>query len=348
MSSPSHNAKDSRRYLAVSEKRYFDHHAYISFYDFNKNILTPKYLKTVNISEFVYQAIYRKNANHHSGDDKNKAGQEDDQPQKNIVSLSFSSDNKYLAIVLSDKNLDTKALIYDWQTKNKLIASYDFYHQEITKISFNPKDWQQICTSGPNHWRVWRMQESSFKQVPQFQKIRQDRHFTDHCWLGDDKLLVGTQLGELIYVDNFEQKQVIENAYITGGLGQGPIGEDGKVLPPMNVALIKPYSLGFFVASDNGYMALWVRSEENNSTSGKQTFDFIRKWKKDATKNVKILSLDVAPSEDYIAISLENNNIGIVLTKSIGLNEDPNKEIKFDLVCKGFHSGQISSIDIAV
>lgn len=74
MSSPSHNAKDSRRYLAVSEKRYFDHHAYISFYDFNKNILTPKYLKTVNISEFVYQAIYRKNANHHSGDDKNKAG----------------------------------------------------------------------------------------------------------------------------------------------------------------------------------------------------------------------------------------------------------------------------------
>lgn len=116
----------------------------------------------------------------------------------------------------------------------------------------------------------------------------------------------------------------------------------------MNVALIKPYSLGFFVASDNGYMALWVRSEENNSTSGKQTFDFIRKWKKDATKNVKILSLDVAPSEDYIAISLENNNIGIVLTKSIGLNEDPNKEIKFDLVCKGFHSGQISSIDIAV
>jgi hypothetical protein len=46
----------------------------------------------------------------------------------------------------------------------------------------------------------------------------------------------------------------------------------------MNVALIKPYSMGFFVASDNGYMALWVRSEENNSTSGKQTFDFIRKW----------------------------------------------------------------------
>lgn len=35
-------------------------------------------------------------------------------------------------------------------------------------------------------------------------------------------------------------------------------------------------------------------------------------------------------------------------TKSIGLNEDLNKEIDFDLICKGFHSGEISSIDIAI
>ena len=109
------------------------------------------------------------------------------------------------------------------------------------------------------------------------------------------------------------------------------------------------FSKGFYIASDNGYMALWVRSEENNSTSGKQAFDFIRRWQPSATKSLRILSLDVsAPSEDYLCVSLENNNIGIVQTKSIGLNEDLSKEIKFHLVCKGFHSGQISSIDIAL
>ena len=166
------NSHLSRRYLAVCEKRYFDHHAYISFYDFKnvdfkKNNLAPKYLKTVNISEFVYQAIYKKSSNHHSKDFETKQAEEE-QPQKHIISLSFSKDNKYLAIILSDKNLDTKACIYDWLSKNKLIASYDFPHQEIKKITFNPKDWTQICTSGPNHWRVWRIQESSFKQVPQF------------------------------------------------------------------------------------------------------------------------------------------------------------------------------------
>jgi len=62
---------------------------------------------------------------------------------------------------------------------------------------------------------------------------------------------------------------LIENAYVIGGIGQGPIGPDGKPLPPMNVSRIKAYSQGFFVASDNGYMALWVRSDINNSTSGK-------------------------------------------------------------------------------
>ena len=60
------------------------------------------------------------------------------------------------------------------------------------------------------------------------------------------------------------------------------------------------------------------------------------------------MSLDVSPNEDYMCISLDTNNIGLIQTKSIGLNEDLNKEIKFNYVCKGFHSGSISTIDIAV
>ena len=34
--------------------------------------------------------------------------------------------------------------------------------------------------------------------------------------------------------------------------------------------------------------------------------------------------------------------------KTLGLNEDINRDIKFDLVCRGFHSGSIDSVDIAV
>ena len=40
--------------------------------------------------------------------------------------------------------------------------------------------------------------------IPQFQKIKQDKPYSDHCWLDEDKLVVGTSMGELIYCDNFE------------------------------------------------------------------------------------------------------------------------------------------------
>jgi hypothetical protein len=134
--------------------------------------------------------------------------------------------------------------------------------------------------------------------------MNQNRDYTDHCWLDDDKLIVGTESGEIFFVDNFELKQPIENAFNTGGFKQGPIGEDGKQQPPLSVSLIKAFSKGFYISSNNGWMALWVRSEENNSTSGKQAFDFIRKWQPKGTKDLDILSLDVSPNEEYLSISL--------------------------------------------
>lgn len=72
--------------------------------------------------------------------------------------------------------------------------------------------------------------------------MSQSRPYTDHAWLDDDKIVIGTANGEIIYVDNFDTKQMIDNAYVIGGTGQGQLGQDGKPLPPMNVSRIKPYS----------------------------------------------------------------------------------------------------------
>ncbi len=58
--------------------------------------------------------------------------------------------------------------------------------------------------------------------------------------------------------------------------------------------------------------------------------------------------MSVSPGEDFLAVSLANNNIGLLHIKTLGLNEDINRDIKFDLVCRGFHSGSIDSVDIAV
>lgn len=58
---------------------------------------------------------------------------------------------------MSNQYLETKALVYDWFQRDKAVAKYDFPNQSITKISINPQDNQIICTTGPKHWKVWRI-----------------------------------------------------------------------------------------------------------------------------------------------------------------------------------------------
>lgn len=123
----------NRKYLAVHENHLNDYHAWITVYQFISKASDPKLIKSINFSELVYGNLKIK-------DNQDKASEEFD-PQKNIVSLSFSKDNKYMAVLLSDASKDTRALIYDWQSKNKLLYQYEFKDTELIKISFNPKDW---------------------------------------------------------------------------------------------------------------------------------------------------------------------------------------------------------------
>ena len=82
-------------------------------------------------------------------------------------------------------------------------------------------------------------------------------------WLDNDKFIVSTKSSTIILFDQFEVKQDIEHAF----------QQDGSF-----VTAISKFSKGFIISSDKGDMAMWVRSEDNNSTSGKQAYDFIRKW----------------------------------------------------------------------
>lgn len=163
-----------------------------------------------------------------------------------------------------------------------------------------------------------------------------NHNFTDHCWLDNERLAGCTSEGEIIILEDMQQKQFIENAFM---------GEEIQ-----SISCIQAYSKGFFIASEEGTMALWVKREENTQTTSKedQVYDFIRKWSPIVIKGTKITAMDVNPSEEIVAASCLNKNIALVNIKSIGLNENINRDIKVDLVCRGFHSGAINCIDIAV
>ena len=89
-----------------------------------------------------------------------------------------------------------------------------------------------------------------------------------------------------------------------------------------HVTAIQKYSKGFFVASDRGEVALWVRSDENNNSDGNNFYDWIRTWQPQACMNQRVLGLALDKDEDTLGLCLNNNNIGIVSIKSIGLNNE--------------------------
>jgi hypothetical protein len=89
------------------------------------------------------------------------------------------------------------------------------------------------------------VQENTFKSMQPFQKINQNLIYTEHVWLEDENMVGGTSEGEVFVLHHFEKEQAIENGFQSDEI--------------MAVSCIRTYSKGFFVASDTGYIALWVR-----------------------------------------------------------------------------------------
>lgn len=53
-------------------------------------------------------------------------------------------------------------------------------------------------------------------------------------------------------------------------------------------------------------------------------------------------------TEEILAVAMTNNNIGTVNVKSIWQSDNQNNEVKFDLICRGFHNGSITGLDVAI
>lgn len=184
-----------RRYLASVERQVHNNCLWVSIHDL-KNVAAAqsKAPKTFNLSEIAFGSGSKYGARNLGGGHGGEAhhghgpakpqqqlglpvglfGLEKERPdpaQKTIASLAFSQDNKHLAFVITDmypelKNtIETRVVIYEWHSKQKVMAVSDLDYA-INKITFNPKDWQQLSTSGPGHWKIWRVQEGGLKQLP--------------------------------------------------------------------------------------------------------------------------------------------------------------------------------------
>ena len=153
--------------------------------------------------------------------------------------------------------------------------------QTISGVSFCPYDNNVIATFGNRVSKLLRWSEGYYKNMRIFTPLnlvtliehlylfistmymragqlkqlsmsfrRDNANFISHCWLGEDRCVVGTEGGEILLMEHFDFRAVIY-----------PCGNDNEDLVP--ILSLQPTSRGFIVGTIMGEIRLFERAEEN-------------------------------------------------------------------------------------
>ena len=193
-----------------------------------------------------------------------------------------------------------------------------FFHSQV---SFCPVDSSVVCVTGNGILRFLHIENSEFKAIPISMAVStttasatggnnnaggangasaaaatvrpEARNYTCHCWV-EERVLVGTDTGDIL---------LYENAEFLGALESSP--SDGK-----SIDCLAPFSRGFVAGSDEGVLYVFECDE-------REYYRLTRSFQID-NNYVRIKSITVAPGEEKIACTLENNQ-SFVLSLGLGL-----------------------------
>ncbi|GMI47566.1 hypothetical protein TrCOL_g2169 [Triparma columacea] len=250
---------------------------------------------------------------------------------KEIIHICFSQDNK---LCLTQGGApDYSLVLWNVEKAVKVVASVKLAapnNAAIYKADFCPADPFVICVTGQGVLRFFRILENSFRPATLSIK-REPQDYVCQCWLPEDRVVVATENGELMIIENFEFKCVLSSS-----------PSDGK-----RVGSIIAYSKGFIVGSAGGTLRIYERTDETREFY-KLSKTFTIKTNLECT----ITNLAVSPSEDTLLCSTDDNQVyTFSLSNTDILKED---SMNFELLMAPFHgpgksgSSQITGIDTCI
>jgi WD40 repeat protein len=167
-----------------------------------------------------------------------------------IVSVAFSSDGRFC--VMQGGAPEWNLVLWNIERAVKLVSitrasmSDEF---PIHQVSFCPWDSNVIVATGKGYAKMFRVSEGQLK--PATLNVRRDTstNFTAHAWVFDDKLLLGTEAGEIILLESFDFRAVVY-----------PVaGEQCELVP---IYSLLPISKGFMAGTSFGDMWIFENSED--------------------------------------------------------------------------------------
>ena len=300
-------------------------------------------------------------------------------PRRKIISesylrfsyVSFSEDGNTLGVIAVNKDNSIIGLIYDVQILKKFkmenyVPKYSFQIPKgANKITFlNNKI---FCVSGKNYLSFWICYESMCKEIKS--NINYNKNYVDHCWVKESKIpLLATitenndlyiytciyDKGQMITtkknknkndnknedkndhtIEKFTIQQTINNIFNLNNINN--LQDNNELFS----TCINTYSDGLVIGSNKGNI-LFIEKLQN--------YEFIpvRYTIREREGAVTGLCFDMF-NNMTLAISFKTNEIAYIDLQNIITNlKNPEFDLKFNVICDGFHNGPITCMDVAL
>ncbi|GBG33254.1 Cilia- and flagella-associated protein 57 [Hondaea fermentalgiana] len=297
------------------------------------------------------------------------------------VSVCFSSNKQLLTL---GGGPDWSLVLWQWEKAKALCAVKvsNGAGAPLTRCSFNPVDPSVACVTGDGIFKAFRIVESIFKPMPNLLGQMEPKRFTAHLWLNDDRVLLGTDAGELILFEAGEYLATLECAprnnkaisymvTISDGFIAGCEGGDLRVYiateddagyyhetKMLNISEAGNQSAGNQFVASKSPSAFSVAPVRRGMTAA-TTFQTqntqlqqMQQLQQEDTFEETIMSIAVSPSEEFAVVALNTNQLARVrLTSSDLLKQD---EMTSQVLVDPFHrqglgnTARITGLDVCV
>jgi WD40 repeat protein len=294
-------------------------------------------------------------------------------PKRKIVSTiyseflyaSFSLDGNYIASIGVINHHDNTAssilqgIIWDVQIfqpfkddNYKPRCIFDL-NPGVTKISMENKI---LCTSGASHLSFWYIYENSVKEFKGGVKNLNiaNNNFLDHDWVTGKipTVVTITDKNDIYVLEGFLDKKDSKGKKKENDDEDTSMRVEKFIIRQhivncynnfyINACLVRSFSKGIVVGSQQGNLLFLEKLSQ-----GEQSYRPIRYTSRD--KPAKVVGLSFNNGEEFMVAGFSSNEICTINANNIMENlSNENFELKFDLVCDGFHQGPIACMDLAL
>eukprot|EP01083_Nonionella_stella_P142379 440406_1 len=248
---------------------------------------------------------------------------------REIISLQFSSDSKYLLALGGAPDW----CIINYQREKgriiQIIRCQTSNTQPFYSGSYCPSDPNLIVCSGHKVLKFYKSEQSELKPIAISLGKREPTDYTAHAWDGDKRLLIATEQAEILIFEGTEFRGAFDTLFT------GPI------------LSIITFAKGFVCGCDNGTILAYERGDGK----GEMYTKLNKLWILKCTHGITHLS--TPPSEEQLACVVANHEIyGVNLSQIEVLKEEDDEDTKedktFELLLPSFHAKTISGLDVCI